>query len=362
MLVSDVQDLISICCGAELSLTAEELQHERLVITGSLRCVRCNKTFPVRRGIPRFSDEVVGYNPSWNHKWTAIDRGRGLNFRILDKTDPAYELHDLYDRNSHGGTAFARMRGGRALEIGCGVGQYVVKSLLEHQPSRIVALDLTEGVDVLRKVLAERYPHLVDRVLIVQASVFAMPFRAGSFDYVYSFGVLHHTGDTRRAISAAASLVRQGGELNVWVYASALYPVDTREPGREHLSGWSALLRIAFVRLQARAWYSVFKHMSPSGADAFLHIFSSDLWYRLSRTPALRILTRLVMSPPPHPDRDYRHINLFDGYVNKWAENWSEGEIFELYKELGLAVRGVSMWRVGLWGVKAPEFYGGTGD
>ena len=36
--------------------------------------------------------------------------------------------------------------------------------------------------------------------LIVQASAFELPFAEGTFDYVFSLGVLHHTGDTRKAI------------------------------------------------------------------------------------------------------------------------------------------------------------------
>jgi ubiquinone/menaquinone biosynthesis C-methylase UbiE len=34
-------------------------------------------------------------------------------------------------------------------------------------------------------------------VLIVQADVFAMPFRAGTFDRIFCFGMLQHTPDPR---------------------------------------------------------------------------------------------------------------------------------------------------------------------
>ena len=88
-----------------------------------------------------------------------------------------------------------------------------------------------------------------------------------------------------------------------------------------------------------------------------MRLFSSDAWYKLAQTPILKILPRLVMSPPPHPNRDYRHINLFDGYVNSWAENWSEAELFPLLRDCGIAVKGISQWRVGFWGVKDAAFY-----
>ena len=223
--------------------------------------------YPVRRGVARFFDSASGYNPSWNYKWSVIDRGRALNHLVLDRNDPAYELHDIYDRNSHGGRAFEHMRGRQAIEIGCGVGQYVLKSLAEHSPAKIVAFDLTESVDTLRDIVVRKYPELLDRILFVQGSVFSMPFRPGTFDYVYSLGVLHHTGGTEKAIRAAAGLVKEGGQLNFWIYAAALYHIDTREPQRRPLSRWPPLLRIVQVRLQARAWYALFSRLTPAQSD-----------------------------------------------------------------------------------------------
>ena len=358
MLLTDVTELACPSCRGELSISEMvSVENDRELIAGTLRCAPCSMAYPVRGGIPRFVDGTDGYNPSWNYKWTTIDRGRGLNHLILDKSDPAYELHDLYDRNSHDGSAFDYMRGRRAIEIGCGVGQYVIKSLIEHAPVKIVAYDMTESVDTLRQIVVERYPALLDKILLVQGSVFSMPFRTSSFDYVYSLGVLHHTGDTKRAIRCAAGLVAEGGQLNVWVYAASQYHIDTREPVRKKLSGWLPLMRIAHARLQARGWYSFFARLTPRQADRLLRMFSSDAWFRLAKTPLLRAIPRLIMSPPPHPSREYRHINLFDGYVNTWAENWSEAELFPVFRDCNIAIKGISAWRVGFWGVKDSQFY-----
>jgi len=147
VLAKDNAELVCSRCKADLAWQSQATVEGDDVIEGVLACTGCHATFPVRNGIARFVDGLAGYNAMWNYKWTEIDRGRGLNYRIIDPSDPAYDIHDIYDRNSHDGEAFKRMRGGRAIEIGCGVGQYVVKSLKEHAPERIFALDLTEGVD-----------------------------------------------------------------------------------------------------------------------------------------------------------------------------------------------------------------------
>jgi len=109
------------------------------------------------------------------------------------------------------------MRGRRAVEIVCGAGQYVLKSLIDHAPAKIVAVELTDGIDTLRSIVVSRYPELLDRILFVQASVFSLPFRPHSIDYVCSLGVLHDTGNTERAIRSAAALVKEGGQLNFWI-------------------------------------------------------------------------------------------------------------------------------------------------
>jgi 2-polyprenyl-6-hydroxyphenyl methylase/3-demethylubiquinone-9 3-methyltransferase len=42
---------------------------------------------------------------------------------------------------------------------------------------------------------------------------------AGTYDIVHAWGVLHHTGDMKRAMGVAASLVRPGGNLVISIYA-----------------------------------------------------------------------------------------------------------------------------------------------
>jgi 2-polyprenyl-6-hydroxyphenyl methylase/3-demethylubiquinone-9 3-methyltransferase len=54
---------------------------------------------------------------------------------------------------------------------------------------------------------------------VMEASVFELPQQSlGLFDVVYSWGVLHHTGDMYRALRSAAGLVAAGGQFIFALY------------------------------------------------------------------------------------------------------------------------------------------------
>lgn len=103
------------------------------------------------------------------------------------------------------------------LDIGCGSGLHSLAAL-RLRAARVLALDIdANSVDTTRAVLSKHAPHPNWDAKTV--SVFdASPVTLGHFDVVYSWGVLHHTGDMRRAIAQASALVAPGG-----LFAFALY-------------------------------------------------------------------------------------------------------------------------------------------
>ena len=77
----------------------------------------------------------------------------------------------------------------------------------------VVSLDYSYAVDANYASNGSR-----DNVLIVQADVFAMPFRPQSFDRVFCFGMLQHTPSPSRAFAALPGALKAGGSLCADIY------------------------------------------------------------------------------------------------------------------------------------------------
>jgi ubiquinone/menaquinone biosynthesis C-methylase UbiE len=109
---------------------------------------------------------------------------------------------------------FEGSSGKRVLEIGVGLGTDFIA--FARAGARATGVDLTaRAVELVRRRLA-----LEDvRAEVRQADAEQLPFPDDSFDRVYSWGVLHHTPDTQRAVQEAVRVLRPHGELCVMLYA-----------------------------------------------------------------------------------------------------------------------------------------------
>jgi len=108
---------------------------------------------------------------------------------------------------------FAGAAGKTVLEIGVGIGTDFIRFV--RAGARATGIDLTEhAVALVRRRLD--LEGLDAEVRIADAE--ALPFADGSFDRVYSWGVLHHTPDTRRAAQEAIRVLAAAGELTVMLY------------------------------------------------------------------------------------------------------------------------------------------------
>jgi len=108
-------------------------------------------------------------------------------------------------------------KGRSFLDIGCGSGLHALGAA-QLGVSRVFAIDLDpDSVTTTRALFSSRNIAVPWRADIM--SVFDLDMaRQGTFDIVYSWGVLHHTGAMWEAIDKAASMVAPNGLLAVALY------------------------------------------------------------------------------------------------------------------------------------------------
>lgn len=101
----------------------------------------------------------------------------------------------------------------KVLEIGVGMGADLVR--WARAGANVTGVDLTRrAVELTQGRLAAEGLHGDVR----QADAEDLPFPDGSFDIVWSWGVLHHTPDADRALLEATRVLRPGGRYAVMVY------------------------------------------------------------------------------------------------------------------------------------------------
>lgn len=105
------------------------------------------------------------------------------------------------------------------LDLGCGSGLFSL-ALIELGAAKVIGLDISaESIQASRH--NQKKLAVVGKLEFIHGSVFDLDQpNPTTYDLVYSWGVLHHTGDMKRAIRIAARLVKPGGHLVIAIYAS----------------------------------------------------------------------------------------------------------------------------------------------
>jgi SAM-dependent methyltransferase len=115
------------------------------------------------------------------------------------------------------------LSGRRFLDIGCGSGLHALAAL-RLGAQEVVAIDLDPHSASTARSVLERFAPAGSRWSVHEKSVFELEARPfGLFEVVYSWGVLHHTGEMNRALRIAAGQVAPGGIFAVALYGKTRY-------------------------------------------------------------------------------------------------------------------------------------------
>ena len=114
--------------------------------------------------------------------------------------------------------SFKKWSGKRVLEVGCGIGTDTV-NFLRHGAC-LTAIDVSEESVAIAKKRLEIFDFDPDVVKVQNVEDFNSESK---FDLIYSFGVIHHTPNPRRAIEKLSCLQNCGQELRLMLYSKFSY-------------------------------------------------------------------------------------------------------------------------------------------
>ena len=161
------------------------------------------------------------------------------------RSDDRKEYFNEIYRSRYEGTRYLRefarfdeSRGRRVLEIGVGAG-CDFRSWVENGAS-VSGIDLTEAAIRLTAEHLKVKGLDTEEYELQTADAERLPFEDGTFDIVYSYGVIHHAPDAEMAMAEARRVLRAGGRIAGHDLSRAL--VDgVHVLGALRTAGWKAL-------------------------------------------------------------------------------------------------------------------------
>ena len=298
-------------CGGDLAVIARSDDGGDDIREGTLHC-GCGAEFPIRKGIARFA--------SAGEALDATRRTRRM-YNFTWRHFGEREVKDQWEKDSYHYASFIPpgLIGGSGrvgLDAGCGGGADLRR--IGTTGAAVVGFDLSDGVEVARRLTED-----VAGVEVVQGDLHAPPFKPERFDFIYSFGVLHHLPDPQAAFVRLAKLLKPGGPLVTYLYEDRA----ERSPIDRHL--------LAAVRVMRRGT----SRLPPALLLAFCWAMVPLIWLVFA-VPARLLRWR----PGPQARRmPFSHTvkwralaaDLFDRFAPAVEFRYSERDVRELYERAG---------------------------
>lgn len=103
--------------------------------------------------------------------------------------------------------------GKKVLEIGCGAG--LVSSHIARSGAKLTAIDITKNAIEMTKKRFQLYKLNGD---IIKMNAEEMEFNDQTFDYVVTWGVIHHSGNMQSILDEIYRVLKPGGKAFIMVY------------------------------------------------------------------------------------------------------------------------------------------------
>ena len=280
------------CLSCQSSLRPED---------SSLVCTACQRQYPIVKNVVRFVD-AQHYAGSFGFQWLTFPETQ------LDNERSQRSEEDFRHRT---GLVPEDLAGKLVLDVGCGMGRFA--EVATRWGAEVVAIDLSQAAEAAAVNLKDR------DAAFFQADVFQLPFQPGSFDIIYSLGVLHHTPDCEQAFKVLPPLLKPGGRIAIWLYSkynnwykmSDVYRKVTRRlPPR-------LLHKLCYGVIPLYGIHQVLRKVPVAGRFA-----SGALAYAIPMAF--------------HKDPQWRVLDTFDWYSPWYQSKHTYEEVFRWFEDCGL--------------------------
>ena len=278
-------------------------------------CSVCKKEFPLVRGLARFV-EPGNYAGSFGYQWKEFS---------TTQLQPSASEWDFRNKT---GLLEEDLRGKLVLDVGCGMGRFA--EVATRWGARVIGIDLSTAAEVAADNLADR------AFLALQADVFALPFAPGSFDCIYSIGVLHHTPDCEKAFKSLPQYLKPGGTIAVWLY-----------------SGYNKWYRFS------DQYRKITRHLSAKKLHAFFRVAVPFLYWLDRGLRAIPLVGRVLAGFVNHifpvnlsEDSELRVLDTLDWYSPLYQSKHTYEEVFRWFEACGLEQLTVGNISIGVKGRK----------
>jgi SAM-dependent methyltransferase/uncharacterized protein YbaR (Trm112 family) len=195
-------------CGGDLSLSATD-DSAAEIVEGELACTN-HHVWAIRGGVPRFlapSNQLSQLQQmtirNFGDEWKTWNEFGWDNEKASTQTLAIFRYKVLVEPGE--------LEGKLVLDAGCGNGRYTIAA--RAFGGEVIGVDLSDAVD-----MAYQNTKDDEKIHIVQGDLFKLPFKKGVFDFIFSNGVLMHTGDAHRAFLSLVPLLKQDGAITVHLY------------------------------------------------------------------------------------------------------------------------------------------------
>lgn len=313
----DKQLLEILCCPeckGNLKLKISGTQDNRIK-EGILECI-CKKKYRISNFIPRFIDND-GYLNSFSFEWKVHRKTQ------LDSANRNNSMGNISETTFQKRIDFplGELKGKLVLDAGCGMGRFA--EVASSFGAKVVGFDYSFAIDAAFRNMGNRA-----NTHLIQADIFKLPFKPEIFDFIYSFGVLHHTPDAKEAFRQLPPLLKKNGKISIFVYSNY----------NKAIVYMSSFWRFFTTKLPKRLLYLL------------CHI--SIPLYFLYKIPLLGNIGKILFVIPMVPNWRWRVLDTLDWYSPKYQSKHTHAEVFRWFKDAGLSEINIFENEITMMGIK----------